>query len=191
MLAKQDGADAELQAVCTQGLNLFRVLATALKPVLPRTTGASEAFLDAPVTRWNDVVAPLLAHRIKPYTPLFTRIDPKHIEHMIDSSKDTLAPATAAPAPTVATTDETAPVTAATAPQIGIDDFAKLDLRIGSAGCASSKGPTSCCAFAGGRGPRPSASLSGIRASYIETDQTHGRKVCVPANRRSADALWL
>src|SRR6476469_3086083 len=35
VLAKQEGADAALQAVCTQGLNLFRVLAAMLKPVLP------------------------------------------------------------------------------------------------------------------------------------------------------------
>ena len=35
VIAKREGSDAELQAVCTQGLNLFRVLAAALKPVLP------------------------------------------------------------------------------------------------------------------------------------------------------------
>jgi methionyl-tRNA synthetase len=45
VIAKQDGADAELQAVCTQGLNLFRVLAAALAPVLPRTSAQAEAFL--------------------------------------------------------------------------------------------------------------------------------------------------
>jgi methionyl-tRNA synthetase len=40
VLAKQEGADAQLQSVCTQGLNLFRILAAALKPVLPRTGAA-------------------------------------------------------------------------------------------------------------------------------------------------------
>ena len=40
VLAKQEGADAQLQAVCTQGLNLFRVLAAMLKPVLPRVVAA-------------------------------------------------------------------------------------------------------------------------------------------------------
>ncbi|HMB42791.1 MAG TPA: methionine--tRNA ligase, partial [Luteimonas sp.] len=35
VVAKQVGADAELQSICTQGLNLFRVLALALAPVLP------------------------------------------------------------------------------------------------------------------------------------------------------------
>ena len=104
VLAKQDGADAELQSVCTQGLNLFRILAAALKPVLPRTTSQAEAFLDAPVSSWSDLATPLLARKIKPYAPLFTRIDPKQVDRMIEASKDTLLAAPTAPtAPTVPT----------------------------------------------------------------------------------------
>ena len=61
VLAKQDGADAELQAVCTQGLNLFRVLACALAPVLPRLARQVEDFFDAPLGSWHDVDAPLLS----------------------------------------------------------------------------------------------------------------------------------
>ncbi|HEX5756320.1 MAG TPA: methionine--tRNA ligase, partial [Arenimonas sp.] len=53
VIAKQDGADAELQSVCTQGLNLFRVLAAALKPVLPATVARAETFLRAPVAHWD------------------------------------------------------------------------------------------------------------------------------------------
>src|SRR3546814_7635833 len=55
VIAKQDGADAELQAVCTQGLNLFRVLASALAPVLPAMARDIEQFLDAPLAAWGDV----------------------------------------------------------------------------------------------------------------------------------------
>ena len=98
VLAKQEGSDAQLQAVCTQGLNLFRVLAGALKPILPRTAAQAEAFLAAPVARWDDLSAPLLAHRIGAYAPLFTRIDPKLIDAMTDASKDTLAAPAPAPA---------------------------------------------------------------------------------------------
>src|SRR5690606_3437429 len=77
VIAKQDGADAELQAVCTQGLNLFRVLAGALRPVLPAMAAEVETFLAAPLSCWQALESPLLAHRIAPYQPLFTRIDPK------------------------------------------------------------------------------------------------------------------
>ena len=75
---------------------VYSDLAAALKPVLPRTSAEAEAFLGAPVESWTDVAAPLQAHTIQPYSPLFTRIDPKLIDAMTDASKDTLA---AAPAP--------------------------------------------------------------------------------------------
>ena len=191
VLAKQEGADAELQAVCTQGLNLFRVLAAALKPVLPRTTTQAEAFLDAPVTDWNDLDAPLLARAIKPYAPLFTRIDPKHIDTMIDASKDTLATAaTVAPvggpsgpkptAPGVPVAAEAAPTSA----HIGIDDFARLDLRIGKVlECGFVDGSDKLLRFlldAGELGQRQI--FSGIRASYGEPEKLIGRKVVFIAN---------
>ena len=54
VLAKQEGADAELQAVCTQGLNLFRVLAGALQAgAAARLASQAEDFLAAPVTTWQ------------------------------------------------------------------------------------------------------------------------------------------
>src|SRR5690554_4835504 len=80
VIAKQEGADAELQAVCTQGLNLFRVLAAALRPVLPAVAGRVETFLNAPLASWTDLEAPLLAHGINAYEPLFTRLDPKQVQ---------------------------------------------------------------------------------------------------------------
>src|SRR5690606_400494 len=90
VVARQEGADAQLQAVCTQGLNLFRVLALALAPVLPRVARDAAEFLDAPLAAWSDADAPLLSRRIRPYAPLFTRVDPKRIEAMTEASKDTM-----------------------------------------------------------------------------------------------------
>jgi methionyl-tRNA synthetase len=190
VLAKQEGADAELQAVCTQGLNLFRILAAALKPVLPRTTAQAEAFLDAPVAGWNDLAAPLLARAIKPYAPLFTRIDPKHIDAMIDASKDTLASTPVVPVGGPSgpkPTSPGAPVAAEAAPTsayIGIDDFTKLDLRIGRVlECGFIEGSDKLLRFlldAGELGQRQI--FSGIRASYGEPDRLVGRNVVFIAN---------
>lgn len=195
VLAKQDGAEAQLQAVCTQGLNLFRVLNAALKPVLPRVAAQAEAFLDAPVATWSDVAAPLLAHRIAAYTPLFTRIDPRHIETMIDASKESMAPKvdakqadakpeTAGKAGTqAAATPASAPATGA-APTIGIDDFAKLDLRVGKVvACEFVEGSDKLLRFeldAGELGTRQI--FSGIRGSYGEPEKLVGRSVVFIAN---------
>jgi methionyl-tRNA synthetase len=195
VIAKQDGADAELQAVCTQGLNLFRVLAAALKPILPHTSIQAEAFLAAPVYAWQDLDMPLLAHSVKPYLPLFTRIDPKQIDAMTEASKDTMvAPApTAAGATSVANTNASAKDSVAThvAPTAGkenktvsIDDFSKLDLRIGKVlACELVEGSDKLLRFeldAGDLGQRQI--FSGIRASYDEPEKLVGRKVVFIAN---------
>jgi len=92
VIAKREGSDAELQAVCSQGLNLFRVLAAALKPVLPRTAERAERFLDAPVPQWDAIARPLLGHRIHAFEPLLTRIDPKQIAAMVEASTESLKP---------------------------------------------------------------------------------------------------
>jgi methionyl-tRNA synthetase len=201
VLAKQAGADPELQAVCTQGLNLFRVLAAALKPVLPRVAGQAETFLSAPLRHWRDLDTPLLAHRIQPYSLLFTRIDPKQIDTMIQASKDTMAPTTTVAGATEAATTPKATKPVATntisatpgpAPQpsvdrpafIGIDEFAKLDLRIGKVlACDFADGSDKLLRFeldAGALGTRQI--FSGIRASYGEPEKLVGRNVVFIAN---------
>ena len=57
-LAKQPGKAAEVQAVCTDGLNLFRILMLYLKPVLPAMAERAEAFLGAGPLAWGDQQAP-------------------------------------------------------------------------------------------------------------------------------------
>ncbi|MET1023224.1 MAG: methionine--tRNA ligase [Pseudoxanthomonas sp.] len=189
VIAKQEGADAQLQAVCTQGLNLFRVLAAALKPVLPRTSAEAEAFLSAPVRTWSDLDAPLTAHVIQPYSPLFTRVDPKLIDAMTEASKDTLAAAPVAAAKPQEKKKEATPAPAA-APAaegsafIGMDDFSKLDLRIGKVlVCETVEGSDKLLRFeldAGDLGKRQI--FSGIRASYGEPEKLVGRSVVFIAN---------
>ncbi|HEY5802179.1 MAG TPA: methionine--tRNA ligase [Lysobacter sp.] len=195
VLAKQEGADAQLQSVCTQGLNLFRVLNAALRPVLPRVTAQAETFLAAPAVQWSDLASPLLAHRIGSYTPLFTRIDPRHLEHMIDTSKESLKPepakaaadtgtTTAAAAPKVEKTAAPAPAPAAAGATIGIDDFARLDLRVGKVlACEFVDGSDKLLRFeldAGELGKRQI--FSGIRGSYAQPETLVGRSVVFIAN---------
>jgi methionyl-tRNA synthetase len=192
VLAKRTdaAADAELQAVCTQGLNLFRVLALALAPVMPALARQVEDFMHAPLRGWSDADAPLLGHVIRDYQPLFTRIDPKQIDAMTEASKETLAPAasaTAAPAATGASAAVKAPApapAAGSAATISIDDFAKLDLRIGKVlACEFVDGSDKLLRFeldAGDLGKRQI--FSGIRASYGEPGNLVGRSVVFIAN---------
>ncbi|GAB3735553.1 methionine--tRNA ligase [Silanimonas algicola] len=197
VIAKAKGGDAELQRVCTQGLNLFRLLAIGLKPILPALCARAEAFLDAPVSGWADAATPLLGRAIRPYEPLLTRIETKQIDTMIDASKDSLAAAAEAAKATAATTEKPAKPTKAETPKpaaapadagapafIGIEDFAKLDLRIGKVlECGFVEGSDKLLRFkldAGELGERQI--FSGIRASYGEPEALVGRHVVFIAN---------
>lgn len=115
-MAKQNNNETELQAVCSQGLNLFRVLMGYLAPILPRMAQQVETFLAASVT-WQP--APLLTHTINPFKPLMKRVEKKQIDAMIEASKPTLAPSSK---PTLSSE----PI----AELIDYDAFAKIDLRI-------------------------------------------------------------
>ena len=185
VLAKDPDQSAALHGVCTQALNLFRVLAVALKPILPQVATQAESFLNAPISTWADFRAPLLSHHIAAYSPLFTRIDPKNIQAMIDASKDTTTAAPAADAkpakaaePKKATAAETTPGT------IGIEDFAKLDLRIGTVlECGLVDGSDKLLRFLLDAGPLGQRQIfSGIRGSYGEPEKLIGRKVVFIAN---------
>jgi methionyl-tRNA synthetase len=126
VLAKQDGADAELHAVCSMGINLYRALIGYLRPVLPGTAEKSEAFLRVPPLTWEAIAAPLLGHVIGPFEPLLTRVDPKQVQAMLEASKEDLARRDAPP-PAAA---PPAPASEPIGPQIAFEDFAKVDLRI-------------------------------------------------------------
>ncbi|HDX8353082.1 TPA: methionine--tRNA ligase [Aeromonas dhakensis] len=122
VIAKQEGADAELQAVCSVGINLFRVLMAYLKPVMPLLAERAEAFL-AETLSWDGIATPLVDHTVAPFKALFSRIEPAKIDAMIEASKEDLAKEQA-PKATGPLVDDPISET------ITYDDFAKVDLRV-------------------------------------------------------------
>jgi len=126
VLAKQDGEEAQVQAVCSVGLNLFRVLIAYLKPVLPRMAQQVEAFLNIAPLDWAAVQTPLTQHQINKFKPLMTRVESDKVQAMVDASRQHLQ----ATAPNKKTTSTTSHKMDPIAEQIEFDDFAKIDLRI-------------------------------------------------------------
>jgi methionyl-tRNA synthetase len=86
-LAKEEGKMQEVHEITSLAINLFRVLMTYLKPVLPEMAVKSEAFLNVDSLNWSDIKSPLLGHQINKFKPLMTRIEDEQIEAMIESSK--------------------------------------------------------------------------------------------------------
>ena len=148
LMAKDPARAAEVQAVCTQGINLFRVLAVYLKPVMPKLAAGAEKFLGLPSQTWAGAATPLLGTVINAYEPLATRVDPAAVKALLAASSETLKPSgvlesavtTAPVAATPAATDKPAKGAAKTAAkpaepaappaELSIDDFMKVDLRI-------------------------------------------------------------
>ncbi|MEQ9463471.1 MAG: class I tRNA ligase family protein, partial [Haliea sp.] len=87
VLAKEAGREQEVHAVCSMGINLFRVLMTYLKPVLPAMAERSEAFLLCSLD-WTALDGPLLGHELAPFQPLLTRVDPAAVESMLGASAE-------------------------------------------------------------------------------------------------------
>jgi methionyl-tRNA synthetase len=114
-IAKQPGQDAALHDVCTTCIEAFRLLTIYLKPVLPALAAQVEGFLRIEPLKWPDAARSLGAHTIGAYQHLMQRVDPKQMDALFEPPAVPAAPL---------------PGGEALAPEIGIDDFAKVDLRI-------------------------------------------------------------
>jgi methionyl-tRNA synthetase len=132
MLAKDPKTEGEVQIVCTQGLNLFRVLMIYLQPVLPKMAERACAFFQETGWTWTAAATPLLSTAIRAYEPLATRLDPKAVAGLVEP--EAAAPsAPAAPAVTHDGASDTVTLAAATSVEgnlISIDDFLRIDLRV-------------------------------------------------------------
>ena len=70
----------EVQAICTMGLNLFRLMMIYLKPILPNMANKVELFLNVEPFQWNDSQTALINHTIQTFQPLAQRLDKKNID---------------------------------------------------------------------------------------------------------------
>lgn len=129
-LAKQEGKEQEVQAICSMGINIFRLLMLYLKPVLPTTAKAAEEFLNCPLDWSHDNITPLLGHTINNFKPLLQRVDKKHTEAMLSDNQADMAEAQAEK-PKKKDASKKADNKAGTiSEEISIDDFTKIDLRV-------------------------------------------------------------
>lgn len=116
LLVREKGSEKKVQEVCSNGINMFRLLITYLKPVLPNMAIESEKFLNIESLTWKNRSALLVGHRINGFKPLMTRMETTQVDAMIEASREKAEVAAAQTLPSV--------------DQIEFEDFAKVDLRI-------------------------------------------------------------
>ncbi|MBN7123091.1 methionine--tRNA ligase [Erwinia billingiae] len=191
VVAKQEGRDADLQAICSMGINMFRVLMTWLKPVLPSLTERTEAFLNVEMS-WDGIQQPLLDHKISAFKALYSRIEMDKVNALIEASKEDAAVANA---PAVADTKakksaEAKPAVAAASADadvgdtISFDDFTKVDMRVALIKTAELvEGSDKLLRLVLDMGGDETRQIfSGIRAAYPDPSVLEGRLTVVVAN---------
>ncbi|WLG94717.1 methionine--tRNA ligase [Pseudomonas sp. FP198] len=179
-LAKQEGKQDEVQAICALGINLFRQLVIFLKPVLPLLAADAEAFLNVAPLTWNDHQTLLSNHQLNAFKPLMTRIDPAKVQAMIDASKEDLAASqtdTGAPAGNGELTKD--PLS----PEIDFDAFAAIDLRVALIVKAEAvEGADKLLRLTLDIGDEQRNVFSGIKSAYPDPARLEGRLTMMIAN---------
>ncbi len=168
IMAKTAGREADIVAVCSVGLNLFRVLIGLLKPVLPQLAARAEAFLAIEPLRWAELGTPLLAHRIERFQPLLQRVEPQAVQQMVAQARAAEPPPPAALEPIAA--------------QIDLKVFDQVDLRVARVLAAEHVGGADkLLRLQVDLGGEQREILAGIRSAY-QPEALVGRLVIVVAN---------
>jgi methionyl-tRNA synthetase len=116
-LAKRKEQEQALHDVCSVCIEAFRVLTIYLKPILPALAARVEAFLQVAPMAFADAQRALGAHKIGEFSHLMQRVEPAQVDALFTPA------APAEPAVPL-------PGGEAIGAEIGIDDFAKIDLRL-------------------------------------------------------------
>lgn len=119
-LIKTDSEKAKI--VITAGLNVFRIIAIYLTPILPKYSVAVATLFNEKNYQWSDAQNILEDHKIETFAHLAQRVDGVMIEKLLKASQP----------PVEKTSNEKAQtVFEPLGAEISIDEFKKIDLRVG------------------------------------------------------------
>ena len=166
VMIKNDELAKDVQMVCTQGLNLFRLLMIYLSPVLPKIADEVKIFFGENNWQWTDTENPILGKNITKYKALLLRAEKKKVDNMMAASNET--------------TKDT--LTKSDSDQITIDDFLKIDLRVALIRDAKKvEGADKLLELTLDLGESDRKVFAGIKSAYDSKDLI-GRQVVVAAN---------
>ena len=141
-LVKQ--GNAELAAAASaEAIQMFRVMATCLKSVMPDVAAAVETFLQCEALTFENATRPLaVGHQLGDYTHLMQRVTTEQLDALFEPAAEQIraqaapeliadsAVGTPSPQPSPAGGRGGSLGSEEIAPTISLDDFAKVDLRI-------------------------------------------------------------
>ncbi len=173
VLIKDEDKQQLTHDVCTMGINMFRILMTWLKPVVPELAAKAEAFLNTELT-WDSASTPLLGHDINKFKAMMQRVEKDKVENMVEESKEEIA--TAAKPVSGPLADD--PI----AETINYDDFAKIDLRVAKIAKAEHvEGADKLLRLELDLGGETRQVFAGIKSAY-QPEQLEGKLTVMVAN---------
>ncbi|MDA0979068.1 MAG: methionine--tRNA ligase subunit beta, partial [Proteobacteria bacterium] len=176
VLIKEDGRQQEVHQICSDGLNLFRILVIYLKPVLPGLAEKAESFFDVAPLTWDDAATALTGHNIRKFKPMLTRVEMEKVDAIVNDTK------TGEPGPQQ---EQAKPATEAD-PDTGLiqfDDFARVDLRVARIVSAEHvDGADKLLRLVLDLGGETRQVFAGIKAAYEDPAALEGRLTVMVAN---------
>jgi methionyl-tRNA synthetase len=173
-LNKDPSQHQQVQDICSLGINLFRLLLTYLKPVIPSMAEDGEVFLNDQLS-WSSIEQPLTGHQINNFTPLLQRVDKEKVDAMVEASKQEVEQANQS---VIEGPLADAPI----ADEINFNDFMKVDLRVARIVKAEAvEGADKLLALTLDLGGETRTVFSGIKSSY-QSSNLEGRLTVLVAN---------
>lgn len=176
-LVKDPAKSQEVQQVCSLGINLFKILTTYLKPIVPELAQQVEAFLNQELT-WQGIDKPLTNHKINKFKAMMQRVEMDKVNAMVDASKESLQATLDAPV-----IDPNSPLAKDPIGEtISFEDFAKIDLRVAKIAKAEHvKGADKLLRLELDLGGETRQVFAGIKSAY-QPEQLEGKLTVMVAN---------
>ena len=185
-----DGAETT-RTTLTTILNVFRIIAIYLRPILPSYSDKAAALFGESPYVWDDIAKTVENGTIGAYSYLATRIDAKQVEAMVEKARvkpaesGEVAHESRASKNKNRQSQETGVAgVSQLKPEIAFADFEKLDLRVGVVrSCEIVPKSSKLLKFELDAGPLGTRTIfSGIRGAYPDTASLVGKEVVFVAN---------
>ena len=83
ILARDKKNSEEVIKIASTTINLFRVINTYLKIVIPDTCSKGESFLNKKIGSIDDIDTPLTNHKLGSFSPILNRLEDEKLEALI------------------------------------------------------------------------------------------------------------
>ena len=175
----KEGKSDLAASICSEAIELFRVMTACLKPIMPKVAAEVEKFLQCEPLSFHNAATPLpVGHKVGNYEHLMQRVTKEQLEALFEPQAGIEYAQTA-----IENVASTLPGGEAIAETITIDDFAKIDLRIAKiVNCEAVEGSTKLLRFTLDVGEGKTRNVFSGIASMYKPQQLVGKLTVMVAN---------